>query len=433
MARGSVNKVVRIAPETVAGTHAATGYKELPGLNIELGPNVDAKRYRASGSKYNTTSRIHRISGTGRYTGPMTFSEIVYVLSSICGKVTPSTPSGATAAREWLFQTKSRGSDPFQTYSVLQGDDDAAELMAYAVFTDMTLTFGLDDATMSGTMRSRAPLNSSLAQSEVQQAAITGSPTGGNFTLTFGGNTTANIPYNATAGQVQAALEALASIGVGNVIVTGGPLPASPVLVNFVGTLAGTNVASITATATGLTGGTSPAVNITTPTTGGGAATITRLTQLPMSAREVNIYLDDSYAARGTTQLVDPFNASLAVGNKYNDKWVLNRNFQSFKEMVEVPPDLNFTFQLEHGAQSRALYAQIQSNPLKFGRIEVLGPEIETGQRFLIQVDTAFNVTGSSDADVDGDWARTYTCAPLDNNTLNRPFEVLVRNDVAAL
>jgi hypothetical protein len=44
---------------------------------------------------------------------------------------------------------------------------------------------------------------------EVQRITITGTPTGGTFTLTFQGNTTAPIAYNASAATVVAALEAL--------------------------------------------------------------------------------------------------------------------------------------------------------------------------------------------------------------------------------
>jgi YD repeat-containing protein len=56
----------------------------------------------------------------------------------------------------------------------------------------------------------------------VQQVQLTGGPTGGTFTLSFGGQTTAAIAYNATAATVQAALQALSTIGAGNVLVAGG-------------------------------------------------------------------------------------------------------------------------------------------------------------------------------------------------------------------
>jgi hypothetical protein len=103
--------------------------------------------------------------------------------------------------------------------------------------------------------------------SELQTIAVTGSPTGGTFTLTFAGSTTGAINWNASAATVQTALTGLASIGSGNVTVTGGPGPGSPWQVTFGGTKAYTNVAQMTATGS-LTGGTSPTINVTTGTEG---------------------------------------------------------------------------------------------------------------------------------------------------------------------
>lgn len=103
---------------------------------------------------------------------------------------------------------------------------------------------------------------------EAQTVTITGSPTGGTFTLTFSGQTTAAIAYNATAAAVQSALEALSNINVGDVACTGGPLPGTLVTVTFGGQYLGVNVAAMTATGS-LTGGSSPAVAIATTTAGG--------------------------------------------------------------------------------------------------------------------------------------------------------------------
>ena len=65
-----------------------------------------------------------------------------------------------------------------------------------------------------------------------------GQPTGGTFTLTFGGQTTSAISYNAAASVVQTAMQALASIGSGNVTCLGGPLPTLPIFIQWAATLA---------------------------------------------------------------------------------------------------------------------------------------------------------------------------------------------------
>lgn len=100
---------------------------------------------------------------------------------------------------------------------------------------------------------------------EVQSIAITGTPTGGTYTLTFDGATTAALAYNANAAAIQAALVALPTIGTGNCTVSG----TGPYTVTFVGELAGFNLVQMTADDSGLTGGTSPEVTVTTTTPGG--------------------------------------------------------------------------------------------------------------------------------------------------------------------
>lgn len=97
-----------------------------------------------------------------------------------------------------------------------------------------------------------------------QTVTITGTPTGGTFTLTFEGNTTAAIAFNATAANVKTALTALPNVNTSDVAVTGGPGPGTPYVVTFSGNLS-YNVGVMTATGS-FTGGSSPAVAVTPST-----------------------------------------------------------------------------------------------------------------------------------------------------------------------
>ncbi len=92
---------------------------------------------------------------------------------------------------------------------------------------------------------------------EVQTITRPGGVTGGSFRLTFDNGTiartTAPLPHDATAGEVQAALEALTSVGgFPNVQVSGAP--GGPWTVEFTGDLAAQNVLPIAADFTGLVG-----------------------------------------------------------------------------------------------------------------------------------------------------------------------------------
>lgn len=88
---------------------------------------------------------------------------------------------------------------------------------------------------------SEGPINAT--GNERQRITIQGAPGAGSFTLSFVGNVTAPIAFNAASVTVQGALEALPNIGAGNVLVTG---PAGgPWVVEFINALGGINLPSI--------------------------------------------------------------------------------------------------------------------------------------------------------------------------------------------
>jgi hypothetical protein len=101
---------------------------------------------------------------------------------------------------------------------------------------------------------------------------ISHSATGGSFTLNIAGGTSGVIQWNASADAIRTALEASSGVGVGDVRVSGGPLPAL-VTVEYVNGLAATNVAGLSATPS-LTGGGGNG-SLAIPTTQGGVAPTT--------------------------------------------------------------------------------------------------------------------------------------------------------------
>lgn len=92
------------------------------------------------------------------------------------------------------------------------------------------------------------------SSNEVQTIRLPGEPTGGTFTLTFQGQTTGNIAYNASSATVETALEALSNIGSGDATVTDGSGGGWDV--EFTNNLAATDLAAMTGSGANLTGGT---------------------------------------------------------------------------------------------------------------------------------------------------------------------------------
>lgn len=138
-----------------------------------------------------------------------------------------------------------------QTYTPLTVDQVAMPVGSRLTEQSVRISTSLAESTLANL---RLALNQGAGTNEVQTIAL-GAASAGSFTLTFQNETTAAIPYNATASQVQTALEALGSITPGDVVVTGGPLPTL-VTLTWGGAYGGMDTPQLTGLATGLTGGT---------------------------------------------------------------------------------------------------------------------------------------------------------------------------------
>lgn len=129
-------------------------------------------------------------------------------------------------ARKTLNDNKAPGSDR----SIVISTKDAASLMqdstlqSYFAFNQNvanTLKEGTIGRFAGFDIYESQFVGSNASGHRVQTVTISGGVTGGTFTLTYGGQTTAAIAWNATASAVQAALNAISSLGANQVTVTG--------------------------------------------------------------------------------------------------------------------------------------------------------------------------------------------------------------------
>jgi hypothetical protein len=104
------------------------------------------------------------------------------------------------------------------------------------------------------------------AVNEVQTATLSGSPTGGTFTITFDGEETTALAFDITAADFTTAMEVLDTIGTDNIVVTGST--EGPYTLTFIGRLAGQDVPLAVGDGASLTGGSTPAMTVTVATTG---------------------------------------------------------------------------------------------------------------------------------------------------------------------
>lgn len=171
-----------------------------------------------------------------------------------------------------------------------QATDEQQSVSVDATGGSFALTFHTQLSTGQGVLTAGSSTVTSIAGSFAPGEAVsgTGVPAGatitavGNGSLTLSANatgsglqtlhvsvdsTTAPLAFDADAGEVQSALEALRGIGTGNVQVSGGPGSAggsTPYMVTFTGALAGVDVAQLSADGSALTGGAAAATVTTT-------------------------------------------------------------------------------------------------------------------------------------------------------------------------
>ena len=184
--------------------------------------------------------------------------------------------------------------------------------------TEVVLMGG-DGTNLAGkTITITETLKGVTAVDEKQTISIPNDSVAGSFTLTYDGQTTTAITFDDTAADIATALEVLGNIDA--VTVTGGDGPSSDWTVEFLGSLAGTDVDLMTADSALLLGGTPVIVEETlghtatfTPATGTGghAATFTPATTTPGNEATVTPATDtEGHAATAVPATITPGNAA---------------------------------------------------------------------------------------------------------------------------
>lgn len=161
----------------------------------------------------------------------------------------------------------------------------------------------------------------------------------------------------------------------------------------------------------------------------------TSVAQLTASPREIDIFLDPTFGAIGTTKLTDGLSLNYGLTDKQAMKFVLNTSFASYSESIEVRPTQIFSFITEHNPQSRTLFAGISTgNPLQYMRMKATGQIIEGAIPYSFRFDIPVKVKATEQVDSEGVWGYRYDCTPRYDATFgNKLWEIQVVNTITAL
>jgi hypothetical protein len=152
---------------------------------------------------------------------------------------------------------------------------------------------------------------------------------------------------------------------------------------------------------------------------------------------DIDVFISTSLGALNATlyasKLTDAMAEGFSITGKVGPRYVHNTTYTSYKDLVELAPELSGTFASEHNAQSRALYDSITANPLQFIGVRTTGPIIEGSIHYLSELIYACNITAAKKTDTDGVWGMEYTAVPRYDSTLGSAFTFRLVNTLTAL
>ena len=421
----------RIGPETTPGTPVAVT-RQLQSMSFM--PNIQTKtlNFQPAGYKYGSSLAMIQEWTEVKVDGEGDVAAMIYPLAGLFGAVTPSTPATGVLTRDWVWNPSTTAVENAKTYTIENGSSVRTGQIANGTFVEFGLAYDREAIVKAtGKMIGQRYLDGftpTAAPNEQQTIAVTGAPTGGTIPLTFLGQT-ASVAFSGTSAQVVTALTGLTNIGAANVTATGGPLPATPVAVTFVGPFAGQRVPTLVASSASLTGGTTPAVTVTETTVGG-----FEVLAQPMSGSQVTLYADTSAANFGTTALVAPLAANWKLTNKFVPIWVLNATNTSWAQVLEGDPKIEIDFTLPADATGMGYLTNARAGSTIFLRFRTVGGLIEGSLNYETRFDFAVKIKDVGELkDHKGVWAVNYKGECFHDYTWGQAAAMLVRGVATSL
>lgn len=312
-ARATVFNTTILGVEVTKGT-SVRPVKRLLATGFNLKPKVPVDPFTPMGSKYATTAVRQKEWTEGDIEGTLAFNDACFLMSGLLETAAITTPTGATLTRRWTWNPAVFGPDDNLTFTAQMGSSVRAEEAGYLLINGHTLRITKEQCAITGDLIGQELTESatlSTGRNEVQTVSR-GTHTGGTYTLTYSGQTTANIAFDAPSSTVQSSLVALSNIAPGEVLVTG---PAGgPWLVEFAATLGSQDVVLMTIDGTNLTGGAGQTVTTTTA-----GFTLADIAELPIDPNLFSVYAGDSLANEVQTITVQATGGTFTL--TFTDPW----------------------------------------------------------------------------------------------------------------
>ena len=443
--RATIFQGIQLGVESTNGANAAAD-KQLLSLTLEPTIELETNTYKPTGHKYPTIVVPNKEWTSAKLGGPLTYGEIVYLLSSVLVTPTPARNIAVLVA-------------PAAPTSALAGD--GAGLLSNGLYKyKVTLVNAIGE-----TEASAANVGTTVADKTSNgKIALTAIPVGAtgttarkiyrteaagstykllttiadNTTVVFADNiadatlgaaapavnTTQGVSFTWTFNPAQAAADTVTSFTVEQ----GDSTRAHKFNYGLLTDL-GIDFSRAEITLDGTMIGQQLQDDITL------TATPSAIEVVPVLPDDGNLYLADTQAGlAGASALDRGFSFSFKVGSRFGPIWPIKSAATSFDAHVETEPSVECSLMMEADDTGMGLLTQMRAGSTKWLRIKYVGATIESTYTYKFQIDIPLKVTKvASLGDSDGVYGIEYTMVPAYNAVWGHPFEVVVVNQVRAL
>lgn len=436
----SVYQLLQVGVESGSGAVSAT--KRLQTIGLIPAPKTTVAPITQMGAAIDVGSILgkewseHKISGTG------SFNELPYILGMFFGAptITPLAPPTASPATKWVHKDNYLAVPTLNLLTAEYGAGVRDQQYASLMGSEFQVKIDRDKLELGGNLIGKAlvdPFTHTTlnAVNQVWTITETGVPTGGTFTLQLGTFGAAiSVPYNATAAQLQTALNAYAAPYANSFTVTGTALPAGSLAVTGTGFLSGRLLPNFTVVSGGLTGGASPTA-VSTLTTPGVQVTPDTGQIQAFSPSSFNVYVDNTFGAIGTTQLPSGFDLTIDIQNRQGPVWRLNSS-DAGTYQTGVPMKMKGTVQLTAMDDSVAIgyLTNMRGNTKQFLRFSTIGSSIDGTNFYTWNLDVCLQMTQPKEMkDVNGSWGVVWDGVIVGDSGWGSYLQSTLINTLAAL
>jgi len=415
--RTSITQVVQLAPEVTPGL-ALAATRLLQSLSIMPDIQVDVNNYRPMGTKYDTLVVPNKEWTAGKVSGPATYGEAVYPLSGILAIANGGGPTTAGALTAPAAAPTTVGS----------GTGGALPAAAYTY----EYTFVQNGGETPPSPASTPAITTTGATSSIALSAIVAGAagtTGRNIYRSVNAGPwqlIGTIPDNATTTFTDTNQTPIPVTAAPTVNTTGAatwlfqPSSTAPDIVQTYTMEYGSSVRaerfsfgtwdsytrSWDRKACTL-GGSLIGQQVTDPFTL--TAGTTSLENVPVLPVHIDVFLDTSFGALGTTKLLRALTTQVGLASRFGPFWTLNTANTSFGGTVETVPKGTVTLKLAADAAGMALLSTLRAGGTYFLRILATGANLYGAVNYSEQWDMAIklgNPGGMADTDglVDISW-----------------------------